>query len=57
MKDEEDENTIPEEQNNDIQNEETTDEIIQVAKNHFEGEHFYNLKETGEDTITKVTGM
>ena len=57
MKDEEDENTIPEEQNDDIQNEETTDEIIQVSKNHFEGEHFYNLKETGEDTITKVTGM
>jgi topoisomerase IV subunit A len=57
MKDEEDENTIPEDQNNNNQNEEAMDEIIHVDKNHFEGEHFYNLQETGEDTITKVTGM
>lgn len=57
MKDEEDENTIPEDQNEDHQNEEVSEEIIAVAKDSFEGEHFYNLQETGEDTITKVTGM
>jgi len=57
MKDEEDENTIPEDQNEDHQNEEVFEEIIAVAKDNFEGEHFYNLQETGEDTITKVTGM
>ena len=57
MKDEEDENTIPEDQNEDHQNEEVSEEIIAVAKDNFEGEHFYNLQETGEDTITKVTGM
>jgi topoisomerase-4 subunit A len=57
MKDEEDENTIPEDQNENLQNEEVSEEIIAVAKDNFEGEHFYNLQETGEDTITKVTGM
>ena len=57
MKDEEDENTIPEDQNEDHQNEEVSEEIIAVAKDNFEGEHFYNIQETGEDTITKVTGM
>ena len=57
MKDEEDENTIPEDQNEEHQNEEVSEEIIAVAKDNFEGEHFYNIQETGEDTITKVTGM
>ena len=66
MKDEEDDNIIPEnEENNSEQNSqdenqdgEEADEIIDVDAKHFEGEHFYdNEEEDANDTITKVTGM
>jgi topoisomerase IV subunit A len=58
MKDEEDENTIPEGQDDEIQDDENTNEEIQeVDAKHFEGEHFYEHEENPEDTITKVTGM
>ncbi|WP_367771175.1 DNA gyrase/topoisomerase IV subunit A [Flavobacterium sp. WC2421] len=64
MKDEEEENTNPE--NEDINSEdnsidenqeEESDEIIKVDAKHFEGQHFYDNEEDGGDTITKVTGM
>ncbi|WP_369752280.1 DNA gyrase/topoisomerase IV subunit A [Flavobacterium sp. WC2409] len=64
MKDEEEENTNPE--NEDINSEdnsidenqeEESDEIIKVDAKHFEGQHFYDNEEEGGDTITKVTGM
>jgi topoisomerase-4 subunit A len=67
MKDEEDDNIIPNnEENNSEENPidenqdgADADEIIHVDAKHFEGEHFYNQDEEGDgsDTITKVTGM
>jgi len=65
MKDEEDDNIIPnEDENNSDENpiddnqEGDDDEIINVDAKHFEGQHFYeNEEEEGEDVITKVTGM
>ncbi|GEL11503.1 topoisomerase-4 subunit A [Flavobacterium glycines] len=66
MKDEEDDNIIPNnEENNSEENPidenqdgEEADEIIDVEAKHFEGEHFYdNEEEDANDTITKVTGM
>lgn len=65
MKDEEDDNIIPNDDENN-QDENLTDdnqdgdddEIIDVDAKHFEGQHFYeNQEEEGEDVITKVTGM
>ncbi|WP_281631983.1 DNA gyrase/topoisomerase IV subunit A [Flavobacterium luteolum] len=65
MKDEEDDNIIPSDDENnqdenhidDNQNGDD-DEIIDVDAKHFEGQHFYeNQEEEGEDVITKVTGM
>jgi topoisomerase-4 subunit A len=52
MKDEEDENTIPEGQ----EEAHSTDEN-QSKEKSFEGQHFYDNQEDGNDTITKVTGM
>ncbi len=53
MKDEEEIN-----ENEEIQNEENTSEEIQeVAAKNFEGEHFYEHDEDPDETITKVTGM
>ena len=67
MKDEEDDNIIPDnEENNSEENSldenqdgEDADEIIPVVDaKHFEGQHFYeNTEEDSHDTITKVTGM
>ncbi|WP_291286209.1 DNA gyrase/topoisomerase IV subunit A [Flavobacterium sp.] len=63
MKDEEDDNIIPGDENNSEENldniqEGDDDEIIDVDAKHFEGQHFYeNQEEEGQDTITKVTGM
>ncbi|TRX37583.1 DNA gyrase/topoisomerase IV subunit A [Flavobacterium restrictum] len=65
MKDEEDDNTIPEGQDDnnladnsiDDNQEKHSDEIIEVEAKHFEGGHFYENDENSEDTITKVTGM
>jgi topoisomerase-4 subunit A len=66
MKDEEDDNIIPnDDENNSEENPldenqegEDADEIIDVDAKHFEGQHFYeNQEEEGEDVITKVTGM
>ncbi|KAF2508501.1 DNA gyrase/topoisomerase IV subunit A [Flavobacterium zhairuonense] len=65
MKDEEDDNIIPnEDENNQDENlmddnqDGNDDEIIDVDAKHFEGAHFYeNQEEEGEDVITKVTGM
>ena len=67
MKDEEDDNIIPDNEENDSeenpidanQEGEESEEIIEVNANSFEGEHFYNHDEEGDgsDTITKVTGM
>jgi topoisomerase IV subunit A len=65
MKDEEDDNIIPDnEENNSDENpidenqNGDDDEIIDVEAKHFEGQHFYeNQEEEGEDVITKVTGM
>ncbi|RKR08406.1 topoisomerase-4 subunit A [Flavobacterium sp. 90] len=65
MKDEEDDNIIPnDDENNSEENqldenqEGNDDEIIDVDAKHFEGQHFYeNQEEEGEDVITKVTGM
>jgi topoisomerase-4 subunit A len=65
MKDEEDDNLIPNDDENnqddnqidDNQNGDD-DEIIDVDAKNFEGQHFYeNQEEEGEDVITKVTGM
>jgi len=65
MKDEEDDNLIPSDDENnqdenhidDNQNGDD-DEITDVDAKHFEGQHFYeNQEEEGEDVITKVTGM
>ncbi len=65
MKDEEDDNIIPnDDKNNSDENpldenqEGNDDEIIDVDAKQFEGQHFYeNQEEEGEDVITKVTGM
>ena len=63
MKDEEDDNIIPNEDNNqedhsnDENQENNPDEIIEVEAKSFEGGHFYENDENAEDTITKVTGM
>jgi topoisomerase-4 subunit A len=65
MKDEEDDNIIPaNEENNsedhstdENQEENDSDEIIDVDKKSFEGQHFYENEEDENDTITKVTGM
>lgn len=65
MKDEEDDNIIPndDENNSDdtqFENDQNGDEddIINVDARHFEGQHFYENQEAeGEDVITKVTGM
>ncbi|WP_427872870.1 DNA gyrase/topoisomerase IV subunit A [Flavobacterium sp. MMS24-S5] len=65
MKDEEDDNIIPnDDENNQDENlmddnqDGDDDDIIDVDAKHFEGQHFYeNQEEEGEDVITKVTGM
>jgi len=65
MKDEEDDNIIPnDDENNQDENQiddnqnGDDDEIIDVDAKQFEGQHFYeNQEEEGEDVITKVTGM
>ncbi|MFA9190796.1 DNA gyrase/topoisomerase IV subunit A [Flavobacterium sp. FZUC8N2.13] len=66
MKDEEDDNIIPDNEENNTednsldenQDGEDADEIIPVVDaKHFEGQHFYENDENSEDTITKVTGM
>ncbi len=66
MKDEEDDNIIPDNEENNSEenpideNQEggDPDAIIEVNASQFEGEHFYdNQEEDGSDTITKVTGM
>jgi topoisomerase-4 subunit A len=65
MKDEEDDNIIPnDDENNQDENlmddnqDGDEDDIISVDAKHFEGQHFYeNQEEEGEDVITKVTGM
>jgi len=64
MKDEEDDNIIPNDDENNSEenqldeNQEGDDEIISVNAKNFEGQHFYeNQEEEGEDVITKVTGM
>ncbi|WP_163399187.1 DNA gyrase/topoisomerase IV subunit A [Flavobacterium fluviatile] len=64
MKDEEDDNIIPNDDENHDENQiddnqnGDDDEIIDVDAKHFEGSHFYeNQEEEGEDVITKVTGM
>jgi topoisomerase-4 subunit A len=66
MKDEEDDNIIPanEEDNSedhsvdDNQDGDESEDIIEVEAKHFEGQHFYeNQEEEGEGVITKVTGM
>lgn len=67
MKDEEDDNIIPnnEENNSEEQpidenqdGDEAEEPIETVDAKHFEGQHFYdNTEEDSHDTITKVTGM
>jgi topoisomerase-4 subunit A len=67
MKDEEDDNIIPDNEENNLeensldenQEGDDADEIIPVVDaKHFEGQHFYeNTEEDSHDTITKVTGM
>ncbi|MFH6957645.1 DNA gyrase/topoisomerase IV subunit A [Flavobacterium aquidurense] len=66
MKDEEDDNIIPnDDENNSDENQldenqdgDDSEEIISVNAKNFEGQHFYeNQEEEGEDVITKVTGM
>jgi topoisomerase-4 subunit A len=64
MKDEEDDNLIPaNEENNsedhsiDDNQDDDSDGIIEVEAKHFEGQHFYENTEDENDTITKVTGM
>ncbi|MEG0851047.1 DNA gyrase/topoisomerase IV subunit A [Flavobacterium plurextorum] len=64
MKDEEDDNIIPNDDENNQdenqfdENQDDSDEIINVDAKNFEGQHFYeNQEEEGEDVITKVTGM
>ncbi|OXB03533.1 DNA topoisomerase IV [Flavobacterium oncorhynchi] len=64
MKDEEDDNIIPNDDENNSdenqfdENQDDSDDIINVDAKNFEGQHFYeNQEEEGEDVITKVTGM
>lgn len=63
MKDEEDDNIIPnDDENNQDENldniQDGDDNVIDGEGKHFEGAHFYeNQEEEGEDVITKVTGM
>lgn len=65
MKDEEDDNIIPanEDDNSEDnsfdenQDDNDSDDIIEVEAKHFEGQHFYENTEDENDTITKVTGM
>lgn len=64
MKDEEDDNIIPNDDENNQdenqfdENQDDSDDIISVDAKNFEGQHFYeNQEEEGEDVITKVTGM
>ena len=67
MKDEEDDNIIPDNEDinsdeqtvNDHSEDDSSEEIIKVDASQFEGGHFYNNTEDGDgnDTITKVTGM
>ncbi|WP_433777704.1 DNA gyrase/topoisomerase IV subunit A [Flavobacterium anhuiense] len=63
MKDEEDDNIIPnDDENNQDENldniQDGDDDVIDGEGKHFEGAHFYeNQEEEGEDVITKVTGM
>ncbi|MXO05605.1 DNA gyrase/topoisomerase IV subunit A [Flavobacterium sp. HBTb2-11-1] len=63
MKDEEDDNIIPnEDENNSDENldniQDGDDDVVDGEGKHFEGAHFYeNQEEEGEDVITKVTGM
>ncbi|MET3027792.1 DNA gyrase/topoisomerase IV subunit A [Flavobacterium sp. UW10123] len=63
MKDEEDDNIIPnDDENNSEENldniQDGEDDVIDGEGKHFEGAHFYeNQEEEGEDVITKVTGM
>ena len=65
MKDEEDDNIIPnDDENNSDENlmddnlDGDDEDIINVDAKNFEGQHFYeNQEEEGEDVITKVTGM
>jgi topoisomerase-4 subunit A len=65
MKDEEDDNIIPANEDNNFEdhsndeNQDDTDseEIIDVEAKHFEGGHFYENDNEEGDTITKVTGM
>jgi topoisomerase IV subunit A len=52
MKDEDEENTIPEGQEEDNSIDEN-----QSEEKSFEGQHFYDNQEDENDTITKVTGM
>src|SRR6218665_564206 len=64
MKDEEDDNIIPNDDENNSdenqfdENQDDSDDIINVDAKNFEGQHFYdNNEEDSHDTITKVTGM
>ncbi|MFB9079832.1 DNA gyrase/topoisomerase IV subunit A [Flavobacterium procerum] len=63
MKDEEDDNIIPnDDENNSDDNldniQDGDDDVIDGDGKNFEGAHFYeNQEEEGEDVITKVTGM
>lgn len=63
MKDEENDNLIPnDDENNSEENldniQDGDDDVIDSERKHFEGQHFYeNQEEEGEDVITKVTGM
>ncbi|KIA98859.1 DNA topoisomerase IV subunit A [Flavobacterium sp. KMS] len=67
MKDEEDDNIIPDNEENNSedtnsydenQEEDESEEIIEVDAKSFEGGHFYDNNDgEGGDTITKVTGM
>ncbi|SDH22901.1 topoisomerase-4 subunit A [Flavobacterium omnivorum] len=53
MKDEEDDNILPEDQEEEnTVGEDTFEDIISTG-----GQHFYDNQEDGNDTITKVTGM
>ena len=56
MKDEEEDNITPQEEN---QPEQESEEIIKVPAKQYEGAHFYDNETTNDegDTITKVTGM
>ena len=59
MKDEEEEIYDNENEKDDLQNNDATneDEIQIVEAKHFEGGNFYENDQSGDDTLTKVTGM